>query len=288
MKTDHSARFKQCTLFPWIELRQANQSTACYDAHSHDEFSFGLILDGQAIYQNKQTTHYISTGDIVTINPVDVHSCNPISATWSYNMLFVEPINLGRIQHDIWGIAPKQYEPFLRDVERKDSLKQTFIELYSSLHHSTSALHTETCLYQFIEDCFEKPEGFENLGGFKKSASKVTKDLKHSPNISLVRDKLFDELEKPHQLEDLSSEVGLTRFQLLKAFKNQYGMPPYAYLMDEKIKRSKTMLKSGHALSDVALALGFSDQAHFQRQFKKKLAVTPKFYQSHFINRETG
>jgi AraC-like DNA-binding protein len=43
------------------------------------------------------------------------------------------------------------------------------------------------------------------------------------------------------------------------------------------------MLKSGEDIVDVANNLGFSDQAHFQRHFKKKLAVTPKFYQSHFV-----
>ncbi|GAK87257.1 transcriptional regulator AraC family [Vibrio ponticus] len=54
--------------------------------------------------------------------------------------------------------------------------------------------------------------------------------------------------------------------------------------MNEKIKRSKHMLKRGDTISEVALELGFSDQAHFQRHFKRKLCVTPKFYQSHFID----
>ncbi|WP_038176209.1 helix-turn-helix transcriptional regulator, partial [Vibrio coralliilyticus] len=81
----------------------------------------------------------------------------------------------------------------------------------------------------------------------------------------------------------LAEEVGMSRYQLLRAFKDHYGLPPYAYLMDEKIKRAKVMLKSGEDIVDVANNLGFSDQAHFQRHFKKKLAVTPKFYQSHFV-----
>jgi threonine/homoserine/homoserine lactone efflux protein len=33
---------------------------------------------------------------------------------------------------------------------------------------------------------------------------------------------------------------------------------------------------------DTAQQLGFSDQAHFQRNFKKRVAVTPKRYQSFF------
>ncbi|OLQ92977.1 hypothetical protein BIY22_00320 [Vibrio panuliri] len=37
------------------------------------------------------------------------------------------------------------------------------------------------------------------------------------------------------------------------------------------------------ATSTAVHQLGFADQAHFQRQFKRKLSVTPKYYQSHFI-----
>ena len=102
-------------------------------------------------------------------------------------------------------------------------------------------------------------------------------------SLAVVREKLMDELSNSHSLEALAEEVGMSRYQLLRAFKGHYGLPPYAYLMDEKIKRAKVMLKSGEDIVDVANNLGFSDQAHFQRHFKKKLAVTPKFYQSHFV-----
>jgi AraC-like DNA-binding protein len=53
--------------------------------------------------------------------------------------------------------------------------------------------------------------------------------------------------------------------------------------MDEKIKRAKVMLKSGQEIAQVAYDLGFTDQAHFQKHFKKRIAVTPKYYQSHFV-----
>jgi AraC-like DNA-binding protein len=99
-----------------------------------------------------------------------------------------------------------------------------------------------------------------------------------------VQERLLDEVAHLHQLDELAEEAGMSRYQLLRAFKNQFGLPPHAYLMDEKIKRAKVMLKSGAEISQVAYELGFSDQAHFQRQFKKRIAVTPKYYQSHFVD----
>ncbi|WP_420340906.1 AraC family ligand binding domain-containing protein [Vibrio mexicanus] len=53
---------------PWIEIRTALNSAACYDSHSHDEVSFGIINYGSAKYRNQRNQHLIGQGDVVTIN----------------------------------------------------------------------------------------------------------------------------------------------------------------------------------------------------------------------------
>ncbi len=95
MKKDNSASFKQNSVLPWIEVRVANNSNACYQAHSHDEFSFGIIRQGSATYNNRNKSHLIGVGDLVTINPADVHSCNPARKVWSYSMMFVDALKIG-------------------------------------------------------------------------------------------------------------------------------------------------------------------------------------------------
>lgn len=281
MKKDSSVRFTQSTLLPWIELRIANQSSACYEAHSHDEFSFGIIDSGVADYRNRHNTYHIGQGDIVTINPFDVHSCNPElhlantnhsdQRAWSYRMLFVDTLKMGEVQQDVLQNQTSHYTPFLNDLERSEALQQQFIALFSALHSGSSTLEAEVCLFDFIESCFAA------------HPTKIIQANKRQPCLDRVRHKLLDDINHNHHLQTLAEEVGISRYQLVRAFKQQFGLPPHAYLLDEKIKRAKTMLKSGQKISDIALQLGFSDQAHFQRQFKRKLAVTPKFYQSHFF-----
>jgi AraC-like DNA-binding protein len=273
MKKDNSACFQKSPLLPWIELRIANQSSACYNAHSHDEFSFGVILQGTAAYKNRNKSHVVRAGDIVTINPSDVHCCNPVKGLWSYSMLFVDAAKMGQLQTDILNEnacnLQMDYHPFNTNFERNADLKAQYLALFSALYNEHPSLNIETCLYNFIESSF----------------AIATPTNRHQPiqPIIRIREKLLDEVSEQHELEDLAKEVGMSRYQLLRAFKNQYGLPPYAYLLDERIKRSKTMLKMGDSISEVAHSLGFSDQAHFQRQFKKRLAVTPKYYQSHFV-----
>lgn len=59
----------------------------------------------------------------------------------------------------------------------------------------------------------------------------------------------------------------------------RYGQTPHAYQIDQRINRAKQLLKRGEPIADVALQLGFADQSHFQRQFKQRLATTPRHYQ---------
>ncbi|NVD08569.1 AraC family transcriptional regulator [Vibrio sp. JPW-9-11-11] len=269
MKRDNSAHFKQSTVVPWVELRVASHSSACYQAHSHDEFSFGIIEQGQAQYLNHHHRHHIGQGDLVTINPADVHACNPEAGRWSYSMLFVDALQMGRAQQEVNDSQGLDYLPFRAALERDPVLKQGFVRLLHDVQSDASRLQIETRLFDFIAVAF----------GDKNQVLKGSP----TPDIQRVREKLLDDVSGVHQLDQLAQEAQLSRYQLLRAFKHYYGLPPHAYLMDEKIKRAKVMLKSGQSILDVAHTLGFSDQAHFQRQFKKKIAVTPKYYQSHFV-----
>ncbi len=270
MKRDKSAEFTCPTVMPWVEIRTALNSVACYDSHSHDEVSFGIINCGSAKYRNQRNQHLIGQGDVVTINPGDVHSCNPDKGKWSYSMLFVDALKLGDVQREI-RVHTQDYLSFNNDLEKSPLIQQRYLALYDTLSTGTDSLNSESLMFDFVEVIL----GANDVDGYRTPNAQE--------NVARVRDKLLDEMHASHSLEDLAHEAGLSQYKLLRTFKKHYGLPPHAYLLDEKIKRSKLMLKNGSKVIDVANELGFSDQAHFQRHFKKKLAVTPKYYQSHFI-----
>ena len=47
-----------------------------------------------------------------------------------------------------------------------------------------------------------------------------------------------------------------------------------------RLRHARTLLRQGQPLAEVALASGFADQAHFQRQFKRRVAATPGQYRT--------
>ncbi|MDX2880758.1 AraC family transcriptional regulator, partial [Streptomyces ipomoeae] len=95
-----------------------------------------------------------------------------------------------------------------------------------------------------------------------------------------VRDRLADELMTPPSLADLATDLGLSRYQLLRAFRTTMGMPPYAWLAQHRVSRARGLLESGARPADVAGQVGFADQAHMTRWFRRVLGVTPAAYRA--------
>jgi len=79
-------------------------------------------------------------------------------------------------------------------------------------------------------------------------------------------------------LTTLAQEAGLSRYQVLRAFKRRYGLPPQSYRMRVRMAIAQRMLRDGAAPAFVAAELGFVDQSHLTRHFKRVLGVTPAVY----------
>lgn len=267
MKQDNAVFFKQSQALPFVEMRQASRSNACYQAHTHDEFSFGVIDTGVADYHNVKQHNTVGQGDTVTINPGDIHSCNPAVGDWSYRMLFVDTSWVGALQAELSGIDSIDYSAFSHRYLRNQQAYGNFDSLFTHLLHEPNPLSAETLLIAYMQQHWLTQHR-------EKSAPKY---------IHRVKEMIADQLDVNHSLIDLAQESGLSRFHLLRTFKHVYGLSPHAFQLDERIKRAKTMLKSGRTIIDTSTALGFADQSHLQRNFKKRLAITPKQYQSFFI-----
>ena len=96
----------------------------------------------------------------------------------------------------------------------------------------------------------------------------------------VVRDRLADELLAPPSLADLAAELDLSRYQLLRAFRTTMGMPPYAWLAQYRVARARGLLEAGRRPAEVAALVGFADQAHLTRWFRRVLGVTPAAYRN--------
>jgi AraC-like DNA-binding protein len=265
--------FKKSALLPCVDIRRAKQSTACYHTHSHDEFSFGVIDQGAANYHNQKNIYVAGAGDTVMMNPGDAHSCNPSEGQWSYRMLFIDTSWVESLQHEMMEISGDDYLPFQHQFIQKPHRYVEFGRLFESLMGDgvigNSTLQAETLLIEYLSSSFDFKQ--PNPAALDQTALRKIE--------ALIHDQLGDNLS----LSDFSDQAGISRYHLIRSFKQKYGQTPHAYQLDARIKKAKHLLQQGHSLVNTANVLGFADQSHFQRHFKKRLAVTPKQYQAFFV-----
>jgi AraC-like DNA-binding protein len=79
-------------------------------------------------------------------------------------------------------------------------------------------------------------------------------------------------------IKELANYVNLNPFQTIRIFRETFGVTPHAYLLSLKVSRAKDLLRSGTTISEVAMELGFVDQSHLHRNFKKMTGATPGEY----------
>lgn len=77
----------------------------------------------------------------------------------------------------------------------------------------------------------------------------------------------------------LSQEVGLSRSQLYRRIKEQYGMSPSDFIRNIRLKRACELLKNANLdITQIAYILGFSSQSQFSNTFKRFTGYTPSEY----------
>lgn len=62
---------------------------------------------------------------------------------------------------------------------------------------------------------------------------------------------------------------------LVRSFTRQFGVSPHAYVIGRRIDAARRELLRGARPADVATAVGFCDQAHLTRHFKRHTSMTP-------------
>jgi len=108
--------------------------------------------------------------------------------------------------------------------------------------------------------------------------------MKQSISLNAARAFIEAHFNEPVTLAQLAALSALSVSRFATVFRQQYGSSPYRYLCGVRIQRAQTMLLQGVPGSVVATEVGFFDQSHFGRHFKRCCGMTP----SMFIQRATA
>jgi AraC-like DNA-binding protein len=99
-----------------------------------------------------------------------------------------------------------------------------------------------------------------------------------SMSMHRARERLRTGLDHSLSLDELARDVGVNKFVLIRRFRASMGATPHRYRTLMRIERARVLLARGVSMSETAHEVGFADQPHFSRAFKRVLGVTPGAY----------
>jgi len=111
------------------------------------------------------------------------------------------------------------------------------------------------------------------------------KFIENSNPIKEVTEYIKQNLKENMSLKSLSEKACMSTTSFYRFFKRELGMSPIEYILNEKIKCAKNLLRNPTIqINEVCYLSGFEDANYFIRLFKKHEGITPKQYQLLYIN----
>ena len=102
-------------------------------------------------------------------------------------------------------------------------------------------------------------------------------------HLRRARDHLDRHYADPHDLADLASVAGISKYHFQRLFKATYGVTPAAYLSQRRVERAQDLLRATNlTVTEVCHAVGFSSLGSFSARFREVVGENPSAFQARY------
>ncbi|MDE6891151.1 MAG: AraC family transcriptional regulator [Lachnospiraceae bacterium] len=96
--------------------------------------------------------------------------------------------------------------------------------------------------------------------------------------IKILTDKITGHPEQELSLETLAAGIFVSKYYLIRKFRNNVGMTPHQFCIQNRIRKSQGLLNEEKTIGRIAAEMGFYDQSHFDRAFRRIVGISPSEY----------
>lgn len=106
---------------------------------------------------------------------------------------------------------------------------------------------------------------------------------RYSEYVERVIDRIHNDYSRVITIDNIISDIPISKFHFIRVFKRIMGTTPYNYLTNYRINSAKFFLRTTDMpVAEVADKCGFSDTSNFIVQFKKHTGQSPLRYRRYF------
>ncbi|MGV2070821.1 MULTISPECIES: AraC family transcriptional regulator [Rhizobium/Agrobacterium group] len=258
-------RFWRDARFGGMKCMSATFITHRFSPHAHEHFGIGAMETGQKIATIRGCRQVCGPGDLYLINPEEIHDGSPAGGVYRYRMIYPSVAMVCDVLQET-GKRPSWGTPsFRQQIVTDPALAQAFNRMHRQIEQADGMLGAEEGMLDILTALFTRH------GAVAPASSAARPDTA----MERVRDYLRANFAEDIGLDHLAGLVGFSRAHLIRSFRATFHITPHAYLTLRRIREAESMLAKDAAPADVAFACGFADQAHFTRNFKARMGMTP-------------
>jgi AraC-like DNA-binding protein len=265
------ARYWRHDAVPGVDLLRARYVTHRYARHSHETYTFGVIDSGVEEFEYHGELLRAGPGTVALLNPEVVHTGQAaVPEGWSYRVLYPDVALVTGIAAELG--APPGTPSFPQTVISDPVSAGLLRSAHLAAEHGDRLASSSLLRAALATVLSTHAQLTCHVGARRGSRSQ-------SSPVATARELLAGSLTSPPSLDELAAATGMGPFALLRAFRDELGLPPHAYLNQLRVRLARQLLDAGQSPADVAVAAGFADQPHLTRHFKRAVGVPPGAYQ---------
>lgn len=229
--------------------------------HSHSIAEMLYILDGDGCIIISGSRRAIETGDFVMIPPHFQHaevssSKNPLE----YLCLGVSDIMVTSSTDDFdpimnLGNSKQAVRNLVKSIYREMQRRQVGYEMMAkSLFYNLLVILMRSRIIDIGHD----------------------EEIVMRSNVAEVKNYIDEHYAESFTLDNLASIATLSKYHLIREFRNELGTSPMGYILGKRITESKKLLVGTElSISNIAEAVGFSSGSYFSQRFRLVTGMTP-------------
>jgi AraC-like DNA-binding protein len=226
-----------------------------------------VTLQGVQAFRYRGAARRSGPGQAFVLHPDELHDGRPgTAAGYRYRILYIDPCLIAD--------ASGGRLPFVESAVSDDRRLITAIG---------PALDLDLPLEDLQRDQVVADLAHALALADRSSAIRIAPDRQAVLRARVYLDARTDEAVRSDALETVS---GLGRYALARQFRQCLGTSPYRYLLLRRLDRARALVATGTSLAEAALAVGFADQSHLTRHFKRAYGLAPGRWAA--LRRHTG
>ena len=251
-----------------------------FEYHHHDFSKIVILIDCDLNYYIEGKAYILKPWDILFVNKNEIHKpvVNP-NKYYERIVIWLNPDFMAKYAQGNNNLL-KCFEVAIKNNYNLLRLNMKSIDIIKNLIQDIQNCNNSNEFGSEIlkESLFVQLMVLMNRLFLNSDKNRDIEDIQYDKTIEGVLNYINSNLENDLSIDTIASEFFISKYYLMRKFKNQIGSSIHNYVVQKRLILARSLISDGLSMSSVCSRCGFNDYSSFVRAFKKVYGVSPSNY----------